>query len=161
MSLSLARLENPRNILLILFFDKTIKLQILKIVLSSLVHSFLGLYLKFLRNVKASTKDRLLFCVFFFQGLLLFSNGSADIIQFKNISFEEFKINNNSQLTINTIFKKQKKKPILEGIPLSDLINKFYNTNHLSLKIKRGNEKENELKISFSKSSLAIKYMLD
>ena len=104
---------------------------------------------------------QLLFCVFFFQGLLLFSNGSADIIQFKNISFEEFKINNNSEVAINTIFKKQKKKPILEGIPLSDLINKFYNTNHLSLKIKRGNEKENELKISFSKSSLAIKYMLD
>ena len=104
---------------------------------------------------------QLFFCFFFFQGLLSFSNGSADIIQFKNISFEEFKINNNSQLAINTIFKKQKRKPIIEGTALSDLINKFYNTNYLSLKIKRANEKENELKISFSKSSLAIKYMLD
>ena len=104
---------------------------------------------------------QLLFCFFFFQGLLSFSNGSSEIIQFKNLSFEEFKIKNNSQLTINTIFKKQKRKPIIEGTALSDLINKFYNTNYLSLKIKRANEKENELKISFSKSSLAVKYMLD
>ena len=104
---------------------------------------------------------QLLFCFFFFQGLLSFSNGSSEIIQFKNLSFEEFKIKNNSQLTINSIFKKQKRKPIIEGTALSDLINKFYNTNHLSLKIKGANEKENELKISFSKSSLAIKYMLD
>ena len=104
---------------------------------------------------------QLLFCFFFFQVFLSYSNGSADIIQFKNISFEEFKIKNNSQLTINTIFKKQKRKPIIEGTALSDLINKFYNTNHLSLKIKRANEKENELKISFSKSSLAVKYILD
>lgn len=104
---------------------------------------------------------QLLFCFFFFQGFLLFSNGNADIVQFKNISFEEFKIKNNSQLTINAIFKKQKRKSIIEGAALSDLINKFYNTNYLSLKIKRANEKENELKISFSKSSLAIKYMLD
>jgi hypothetical protein len=104
---------------------------------------------------------QLLFCFFFFQGFLLFSNGNADIVQFKNISFEEFKIKNNSQLTINAIFKKQKRKPIIKGTALSDLINKFYNTNYLSLKIKRANEKENELKISFSKSSLAIKYMLD
>ena len=104
---------------------------------------------------------QLLFCFFFFNGFLLFSNGTTDIVQFKNISFEEFKIKNNSELTINVIFKKQKRKPIIEGIPLSDLINKFYNTNYLSLKIKRANEKENELKISFSKSSLAVKYMLD
>ena len=104
---------------------------------------------------------QLLFCFFFFQGFLLFFNGTSDIVQFKNISFEEFKIKNNSELTINAIFKKQKRKPIIEGTALSDLINKFYNTNHLSLKIKRANEKENELKISFSKSSLAIKYMLD
>ena len=104
---------------------------------------------------------QLLFCFFFFQGLLLFSNGTSDIIQFKNISFEEFKIKNNTQFTINAIFKKQKRKPIIEGTALSDLINKFYNTNYLSLKIKRANEKENELKISFSKSSLAVKYMLD
>ena len=104
---------------------------------------------------------QLLFCFFFFQGFLLFSNGTADIAQFKIISLEEFKIKNNSELTINAIFKKQKRKPILEGTALSDLINEFYNTNYLSLKIKRANEKENELKISFSKSSLAIKYMLD
>ena len=102
-----------------------------------------------------------IFCFFLFQAFLSFSNGSIEIIQFKKISFEEFKIKNNSELTINTIFKKQKRKPIIEGTALSDLINKFYNTNYLSLKIKRANEKENELKISFSKSSLAIKYMLD
>ena len=104
---------------------------------------------------------QLLLYFFFFQGLLLFSNGTSDIIQFKNISFEEFKIKNNTQFTINAIFKKQKRKPIIEGTALSDLINKFYNTNYLSLKIKRANEKENELKISFSKSSLAVKYILD
>ena len=104
---------------------------------------------------------QLLFCFFFLQGFLLFSKGTSDIIQFKNISFEEFKIKNNSQLAINTIFKKQKRNPIIEGTALSDLINRFYNTNYLSLKIKRSNEKETELKISFSKSSLAIKYMLD
>ena len=104
---------------------------------------------------------QLLFCFFFFQGFLLFCNGTSDIVQFKNISFEEFKIKNNSELTINAIFKKQKKKSIIQESTLSDLINKFYNTNYLSLKIKRANEKENELKISFSKSSLAIKYMLD
>ena len=104
---------------------------------------------------------QLLFCFFFFNGFLLFSNGTTDIVQFKNISFEEFKIKNNSELTINVIFKKQKRKPIIEGTALIDLINEFYNTNYLSLKIKRANEKENELKISFSKSSLAVKYMLD
>ena len=104
---------------------------------------------------------QLLFCFFFFNGFLLFSNGTTDIVQFKNISFEEFKIKNNSELTINVIFKKQKRKPIIEGTALIDLINEFYNTNYLSLKIKRANEKENELKISFSKSSLTVKYMLD
>jgi len=41
------------------------------------------------------------------------------------------------------------------------LINKFSKSNHISLKIKRSKERENELKISFSKSSLALKYMLD
>ena len=58
---------------------------------------------------------KLLFCFFLFQGFLLFSNGTTDIVQFKNISFEEFKIKNNSELTINVIFKKQKRKPIIEG----------------------------------------------
>ena len=76
---------------------------------------------------------QLLFCFFFFNGFLLFSNGTTDIVQFKNISFEEFKIKNNSELTINVIFKKQKRKPIIEGTALSDLINEFYNTNYLSL----------------------------
>ena len=79
----------------------------------------------------------------------------------KTSRLKNLKIKNNSELTINAIFKKQKRKPIIEGTALSDLINEFYNTNYLSLKIKRANEKENELKISFSKSSLAIKYMLD
>ena len=102
-----------------------------------------------------------LFCFFFFHLPLSFSIGNSENVKFKNISFEEFKIKNNSEVTINVIFKKQKRKPIIEGTALSDLINKFYNTNYLSLKIKRANEKENELKISFSKSSLAIKYMLD
>ena len=82
---------------------------------------------------------QLLFCFFFFNGFLLFSNGTTDIVQFKNISFEEFKIKNNSELTINVIFKKQKRKPIIEGTALSDLINEFYNTNYLSLKIKINN----------------------
>ena len=57
--------------------------------------------------------------------------------------------------------KKPEKKSLLPSGPLNDLINKFANTNYLSLKIKRSREKQNELKISFSKSSLAIRYMLD
>ena len=104
--------------------------------------------------------SRLLFCFLLFF-LSLFSNNNLQFISFDNISFEEYKIQKNFQFEINQIFKKQKKKTLFEGTALSDLINKFSNTNHLSLKIKRANEKENELKISFSKSSLAIKYMLD
>tara|TARA_X000001036_G_C20625392_1_gene784890 strand:- start:1221 stop:1538 length:318 start_codon:yes stop_codon:yes gene_type:complete len=104
--------------------------------------------------------SRLLFCFLLFN-LSLFSNNNLQFISFDNISFEEYKIQKNFQFEINQIFKKQKKKTLFEGTALSDLINKFSNTNHLSLKIKRANEKENELKISFSKSSLAIKYMLD
>ena len=59
------------------------------------------------------------------------------------------------------VFFISQKKNILPGGPLNDLINKFANTNYLSLKINSSGEKQNELKISFSKSSLAIRYMLD
>tara|TARA_B100001564_G_C20618129_1_gene660938 strand:- start:72 stop:389 length:318 start_codon:yes stop_codon:yes gene_type:complete len=103
---------------------------------------------------------RLFFCLLLFS-LNTFSNNDSQQIPFNNISFEEFKIQNNSQFEINQIFKKQKVKSLFEGTTLNNLVKRFSNTNHLSLKIKRANEKENELKISFSKSSLAIKYMLD
>ena len=62
---------------------------------------------------------------------------------------------------INNLFVKTEKRSFLRGTALNELINKFSNTNQISLKIKRSKEKENELKISFSKSSLALRYMLD
>ena len=98
--------------------------------------------------------------------LLLFSltsfpNNNPQFDEFKKISFDEFKNQNNFQFRLNDIFYKQEKKHILPSGPLNDLINKFANTNYLSLKIKSSRERHNELKISFSKSSLAIRYMLD
>ena len=94
-------------------------------------------------------------------GSLSFANENSELISFNNISFEEFKSLKNSKIKINKMFKRQNKTNILQGTTLNKLINKFTKKNYLSLKIKRANEKENELKISFSKSSLAIKYMLD
>ena len=93
--------------------------------------------------------------------LTSFSNNNAQFVEFKNISFDEFKNQNNFQFQLNGIFYKPEKKSLLPSGPLNDLINKFANTNYLSLKIKSSREKQNELKISFSKSSLAIRYMLD
>ena len=93
--------------------------------------------------------------------LTSFSNNNAQFVEFKNISFDEFKNQNNFQFQLNSIFYNPEKKSLLPSGPLNDLINKFANTNYLSLKIKRSREKQNELKISFSKSSLAIRYMLD
>ena len=93
--------------------------------------------------------------------LTSFSNNNPQFDEFKNISFDEFKNQNNFQFQLNDIFYKQEKKNILPSGPLNDLINKFANTNYLSLKIKSSRERQNELKISFSKSSLAIRYMLD
>ena len=93
--------------------------------------------------------------------LTSFSNSNPQFVEFKNISFDEFKYQNNFQFQLNGIFHKPEKKSFLPSGPLNDLINKFANTNYLSLKIKSSREKNNELKISFSKSSLAIRYMLD
>ena len=103
---------------------------------------------------------RLIAFILFFS-LNSFSNNNSQFIEFKNISFDEFKLQNNFQFQLNAIFHKPDKKSLLPSGPLNDLINKFANTNYLSLKIKSSREKQNELKISFSKSSLAIKYMLD
>ena len=99
--------------------------------------------------------------VFLFFSLNSFSNNNSQFVEFKNISFDEFKLQNNFQFQLNAFFNKPDKKSLLPSGPLNDLINKFANTNYLSLKIKSSREKQNELKISFSKSSLAIKYMLD
>ena len=93
--------------------------------------------------------------------LTSFSNNNAQFVEFKNISFVEFKYENNFQFQLNSIFYNPEKKSLLPSGPLNDLINKFANTNYLSIKIKSSREKHNELKISFSKSSLAILYMLD
>ena len=92
--------------------------------------------------------------------LTSFSNNNLQFDEFKNISFDEFKNQNNFQFQLNDIFHKTEKK-ILPSGPLNDLINKFANTNYLSLKFNSTRERQNELKISFSKSSLAIRYMLD
>ena len=93
--------------------------------------------------------------------LTSFSNNNSQFDEFKNISFDEFKLQNSFQSQLNSIFIKPEKKILLPSGPLNDLINKFANTNYLSLKIKSSRERQNELKISFSKSSLAIRYMLD
>ena len=93
--------------------------------------------------------------------LTSFSNNNIDSVQLQKISFEEFKYEHNFQLQLSSVFIKPQKRSLLPSGPLSDLINKFANTNHLSVKIKSSKERVNELKISFSKSSLAIKYMLD
>ena len=90
--------------------------------------------------------------------LLLFSLTSFSN---NNLQFDEFKNQNNFQFQLNDIFYKPEKKNILPSGPLNDLINKFANTNYLSLKINSTRERQNELKISFSKSSLAIRFMLD
>ena len=103
---------------------------------------------------------RIIVLLLFFS-LNSFSNNNSQFVEFKNISFDEFKLQNNFQFQLNAIFNKPDKKSLLPSGPLNDLINKFTNTNYLSLKIKSSREKQNELKISFSKSSLAIKYMLD
>ena len=93
--------------------------------------------------------------------LTSFSNNNPQFDELKNISFDEFKLQNSFQSQLNSIFIKPEKKILLPSGPLNDLINKFANTNYLSLKIKSSRERQNELKISFSKSSLAIRYMLD
>ena len=93
--------------------------------------------------------------------LTSFSNNNPQFDEFKNISFDEFKLQNSFQSQLNSIFIKPEKKSLLPSGPLNDLINKFANTNYLSLKFKSSRERQNELKISFSKSSLAIRYILD
>ena len=103
---------------------------------------------------------RFVACLLLFS-LTSFSNNNPQFIELKNISFDEFKYQNNFQFQLNGIFHKSEKKSLLPSSPLNDLINKFANTRYLSLKIKIAKQRENEVKISFSKSSLAIKYMLD
>ena len=115
-------------------------------------HQIVNYFLSF--NMYRSVAFLLLF------SLTSFSN-NPQFDEFKKISFDEFKNQNNFQFRLNDIFYKQEKKNILPSGPLNDLINKFANTNYLSLKIKSSRERQNELKISFSKSSLAIRYMLD
>lgn len=115
-------------------------------------HQIVNYFLSF--NMYRSVAFLLLF------SLTSFSN-NPQFDEFKKISFDEFKNQNNFQFRLNDIFYKQEKKNILPSGPLNDLINKFANTNYLSLKIKSSRERHNELKISFSKSSLAIRYMLD
>ena len=93
--------------------------------------------------------------------LTSFSNNNIESVQLQKISFEEFKYEHNFQLQLSSVFIKPQKRSLLPSGPLSDLINKFAKTNYLSVKIKSSKERVNELKISFSKSSLAIKYILD
>ena len=93
--------------------------------------------------------------------IVSFSNNNPQFVEFKNISFDEFKYQNNFQLQLKGVFQKPEQKSLLPSGTLNDLINKFVNTSYLSLKIKIAKQRENEVKISFSKSSLAIKYMLD
>ena len=101
----------------------------------------------------------LIYCVLFCQ--VSFSNNNSVFVKFNEISFEEYKLQKIVEIEINNIFAKTEKRSFFHGTALNELINKFSNTNHISLKIRRSKERENELKISFSKSSLALRYMLD
>lgn len=103
---------------------------------------------------------RLVIC-FLFLGQALFSSNNLLFVEFDKISFDEYKLQKMVKVELNDIFVRPKKRTLFQGTAISDLINKFYNTNHLSLKIKRSKKRENELKISFSKSSLAFRYILD
>ena len=98
-------------------------------------------------------------CLLFCQ--VSFSNNNSVFVKFNEISFDEYKLQKMVEIEINNIFVKAEKRSLFHGTALNKLINKFSNTNHISLKIRRSKERENELKISFSKSSLALRYMLD
>ena len=101
----------------------------------------------------------LILCLLFCQ--VLFSNNNPVFVKFNEISFDEYKLQKMFEIEINNSFTKTEKRSFFHGTALNELINKFSNTNHISLKIRRSGERENELKISFSKSSLALRYMLD
>ena len=101
----------------------------------------------------------LISCLLFCQ--VSFSNNNSVFVKFIEISFDEYKLQKMVEIEINNIFVKAKKRSFFHGTALNELISKFSNTNHISLKIRRSNKRENELKISFSKSSLALRYMLD
>ena len=100
-----------------------------------------------------------IYCLLFFQ--ISFSNNNSVFVKFNEISFDEYKLQKIVEIEINNIFVKAEKRSFFHGTALKELINKFSNTNYISLKIRRSKERENELKISFSKSSLALRYMLD
>ena len=100
-----------------------------------------------------------IYCLLFCQ--ISFSNNNSVFVKFNEISFDEYKLQKMVEIEINNIFVKPEKRSFFHGTALNELINKFSNTNHISLKIRRSKERENELKISFSKSSLALRYMLD
>ena len=103
---------------------------------------------------------RIVICFLFFSQVLFSTNNSV-FVEFEKISFDEYIHQKTVEVQLNNIFIRPEKRSLFRGTTLSDLINKFSNTNHISLKIKRSKERQNELKISFSKSSLALKYMLD
>ena len=110
--------------------------------------------------VYLSIMIRILIC-FLFVSQFSFSNTSSEFTGFNEISFDEYKLQKTVEIEINNIFIKAEKRSFFYGTALNELINKFSNTNHISLKIRRSKDRENELKISFSKSSLALRYMLD
>ena len=103
---------------------------------------------------------RIVIC-FLFVSQFSFSNTRSEFTGFNEISFDEYKLQKTTEIEINNIFVKAEKRSFFHGTALNKLINKFSNTNHISLKIRRSKERENELKISFSKSSFALRYILD
>ena len=92
---------------------------------------------------------RIVIC-FLFVSQFLFSNNNSVFVEFNKISFDEYKLQKMVEVELNNIFIQPEKKNFLYGTALNDLINKFSKSNHISLKIKRSKERENELKISFS-----------
>tara|TARA_B100000530_G_C15653193_1_gene367089 strand:- start:102 stop:386 length:285 start_codon:yes stop_codon:yes gene_type:complete len=89
--------------------------------------------------------------------ILLFSLSVFTSNNLKLTSFEDY----NFQNKLNQIFIVQKKKKLSIGTDLNKLLDKLSKINYLSLKIRSLKEKENELQISFSRSSIAIKFILD
>ena len=78
---------------------------------------------------------------FLFVSQFSFSNTSSEFTGFNEISFDEYKLQKMVETEINNLFVKPKKK-VSRRTALNELINKFSNTNQISLKIKRSKEKK-------------------
>ena len=75
---------------------------------------------------------------FLFVSQFSFSNTSSEFTGFSEISFDEYKLQKMVETEINNLFVKAEKKSFLRGTALNELINKFSNTNQISLHLTEG-----------------------